>query len=599
MMIDENDGFFRIISDTDSHGVLGTAFAIKTFEVGNVYYLLTAYHVIAELYAKNEPIIVEDENGRCHSAIIVFPDYHSINFREFGQDYALLKMYSDVQYRTVEIAIVDSRSDCFVRGAISHYCTIFTSIDGKILGEESILGQEKKVLQIQLKNNTVFDTQSKYKPDQQVLRGLSGAPVLVEMEGENVCVGVIGNLERDYCGSLKYAVSMKCIIGDCLSQLNISYKLFNERTGDNISYSLDALVELVIGDTSDFLFADEQLEQEAWNKLSNLFYKGIFIDISLGKILQTQAFERYNAEVKCTLMYFYARIMLKRGKNKVAFETFERILKILSGVSGVTKVKLNTLICSRYAIEKKISRPKETLNAIRQAGDKIIYLPNASEDYVSYELSSMYGRGLTNLFSLNIDFSSQEKEDIIKIFSEHKNLLNSHPIKLCKQDVVNTSLQWYLCYWGIYKDSTPEVEYSVVCKGFIQSKQRKNSIFYIQSMISYGIFSAYNDRIVQAIKLLLLSAKLLHKERVQLDHEGIKQLLLILKEKYIALYTIFTLAYLAISDEQFLSKVDLFKIDLGVQSFGNILRCVNECYAIKFYDERIYNIDMDDIEMLL
>ncbi len=212
-----------------------------------------------------------------------------------------------------------------------------------------------------------------------------------------------------------------------------------------------------------------------------------------------------------------------------------------------------------------------------------------------YELSSMYGRGLTNLFSLNIDFSSQEKEDILKIFSEHENLLNSHPVKLCKQDVVNTSLQWYLCYWGF----TSGVECSVVRKGFFQSKQRKNSIFYIQSMISYGIFSAYVGQIIKSIKLLLLSVKLMHKERVQLDHEGIKQLLLILKEKHIALYTIFTLAYSSISDEQFLSKVDLFKVDLGIQSFSNILSCVNECYAIKFCSERIYKIDIDDVEMFL
>ena len=91
----------------------------------------------------------------------------------------------------------------------------------------------------------------------------------------------------------------------------------------------------------------------------------------------------------------------------------------------------------------------------------------------------MYGRGLTNLFSFNIDFTRQAKEDILKIYHEHKRLLDRKPQKLRKQDVVNTSLQWYIGFWGINNDFDMHSLSIAVNNGFRQSRIRKNSIFYI------------------------------------------------------------------------------------------------------------------------
>lgn len=519
-----------------------------------------------------------------------------MDYRKFGQDYAMLEMYSDIKYRTFEIAIIEERLECFVRGAIPHYSTIYTSIDGKILGVEKIFNQ-KKVLQIKLETDLIFDSQNKVIPEQEILRGLSGAPVLVDLNGGVVCVGILGNLERDNRGSLKYAVPMRTVEEDCLKQLNITYRLFNKNEKNNIFFQNEALIELAFGDTDEFLFSEEDLEQNAWNKLSDLFYKGIPIDTLLSNIIESDVFQKYNAEVKCAVLYFYARLLFKRSKNKLAFGVFHDITNMLSGVSSNTRIKMEALINSRSAIERKIELPNETLNAIRYAGEKIINLPNTSDEYVSNELASMYGRGLTNLFSINSDYSFQEREDLSKIYLEHSYLLKKNPIRLCKQDVVNTSLQWYLGYWGINKEFDIQRLSVAISDGFIQSKKRKNSIFYIQSMIAYGIWCALNNKAIQAVKILLLSVKLMNKEKVHLNHEGIKQLLLILKEKYLSLYAVFEIAYRTPMVAQFINKVSLFQVDLGVYSWESILRQVDELYMIKYNSRNIYCVELEDIKI--
>ena len=486
--MEENIGIFRVITEQNQERtVLGTAFAIKTlFEDKNTYYLLTAYHVISELEAKGHMIIVEDEDGISHSAVKIFPKELSKEYREFGQDYALLEIYSDIGYQEYEMAVRNRPSDCLVRGAAPHYSTIFTNIDGKILGEEKIFGQ-KKVLQLRLNTSLIFDEQNEFIPEQKILRGLSGAPVLVEAGGETVCVGVLGNLERDLRGSAQYAVPMKTIMRDCLEQLHIRYRVFDAKEKDSLVFHEEALVELVIGDTENFLFSEEELEQQAWNKLSDLFYKGIPVDILLRDIIKSDTFMKYNSEMQCALMYFYARLLLKRNNRERAFAVFSDISGMAGKVSAGTGNKLGALINCRRAIEKEIVTPDETLKAIRYAGDRVANLRGSSDIYIAYELASMYGRGLTNLFSIDVDYSRWEKEEVFKIYMEHKQLLESNPVKLCKQDVVNTSLQWYIGFWQLNHEFDLQSLSMAVRDGFSQSKKRKNGIFYIQSMIAHAI----------------------------------------------------------------------------------------------------------------
>lgn len=599
----KNSGIFKIITDNciaAGRCTLGTAFAIKIWGEDNKYYLLTAYHVISELSVKKLPIIVIDEEGRCYSAEKIFPETISAKYREFGRDYAVLIMYSDIHYQTYEIMDYSERVKCYVRGSIPHYTTVFTSINGNILGRESIVNQNK-VLQLSLDTRLVFDEDSKAIPEQKILQGLSGAPVFVEIEEKAICVGVLSNLERDSAGSVKYAVLMKTIIEECLDPLHIPYKIF-ERKNNNIDSEQknETFIELILENTDDFIFAEESLEQEAWNKVSDLFYKGMPVDSLLKEIIESNGFIQYSAEIRCTILYFYARILFKRSRRNDAFRIFQEISQMFPSVSQQTKEKLNVLIDSRSIIERKIEIPKETLRSIRYVGDKITNLSNASNEFIAYELASIYGRGLTNLFADNMDFSVQDKEELKKIYIAHENLLNSNLDKLYKQDVVNTSLQWYLGYWGIDKTFDLQKMDSAVRNGFIQSKKRKNNIFYIQSMISYGILKVFDNKNVDAVRILLLSVKLMHDKKIGLIHEGIRQLLLILKEKNLAIYAMFKLAYEIQQEELFLSKVELYRIDLENYSWGNILRQCNDIYILKFDKQaHIYNVDFEELKFFL
>ena len=137
-----------------------------------------------------------------------------------------------------------------------------------------------------------------------------------------------------------------------------------------------------------------------------------------------------------------------------------------------------------------------------------------------------------------------------------------------------------------------------VRNGFRQSKKRKNNIFYIQSMMSYGIMKAFDNKNIDAVKILLLSVKLMYDTKVRLIHEGIRQLLVILEEENLVLYAMVKLAYETQMDERFLKKIELYKIDLGIYSWENILQQVNELYELKFYNNKnIYNVDFDDLEI--
>ena len=138
-----------------------------------------------------------------------------------------------------------------------------------------------------------------------------------------------------------------------------------------------------------------------------------------------------------------------------------------------------------------------------------------------------------------------------------------------------------------------------VNNGFSQSKKRKNSIFYIQSMISYAILSLLNNEKVRAVKTLLLSVKLILSEKVQLSHEGIKQLLFILKEKCVPLYAVVELAYTMQMEYGFYSKVALYDVDLGKMSWESIVDQVNELYMIRFKNKKIYNVDIEDVKIFL
>lgn len=79
-------------------------------------------------------------------------------------------------------------------------------------------------------------------------------------------------------------------------------------------------------------------------------------------------------------------------------------------------------------------------------------------------------------------------------------------------------------------------------------------------MMSYGIMKAFDNKNIDAVKILLLSVKLMYDTKVRLIHEGIRQLLVILEEENLVLYAMVKLAYETQMDERFLKKSSCIKL---------------------------------------
>ena len=97
---------------------------------------------------------------------------------------------------------------------------------------------------------------------------------------------------------------------------------------------------------------------------------------------------------------------------------------------------------------------------------------------------------------------------------------------------------------------------------------------------------------------LCVSVKLMIHEKIQLSHEGVKQLLFILKEKYISYYAVVELAYRTQMDDRFFSKVSLYEMDLGRLPWERVVNEMNELYMIAYGNHiKIYDVDIEDVKI--
>lgn len=174
------------------------------------------------------------------------------------------------------------------------------------------------------------------------------------------------------------------------------------------------------------------------------------------------------------------------------------------------------------------------------------------------------GKGLTNFFGklMTNDFSPSIKDAISEILDLHTMLLQNYPVQLQKQDVVNTSLKWLTNLWSIHGAIDEKELSNDIKKGFEQSLKRKNSIFYIQSMNAYAISLLLRNEISRAFNTFFLVIDLLHREKISMSHEGVKQLFLYVKDKFPKYYMLIKLYYDNSSNiKLFAEKASFYTID--------------------------------------
>ena len=212
---------------------------------------------------------------------------------------------------------------------------------------------------------------------------------------------------------------------------------------------------------------------------------------------------------------------------------------------------------ARKTIESAVHDPQQDLDQIRVSGETIINLRGTNRLYNANEYASITGKGLTNIFGLlkEEDYSISVKKAIADVFDIHTELLKDNPLPLQKQDVVNTSLRWLTNLWGI-RVRTDEIQlHKDAIIGFQQSVKRKNSIFYIQSMIAYAISLLLQNQEIQATKSFFLVVLLMKIENISMRHEGIRQLFHYVKSKFPNYYEITVLFYKFSDDvKQFATK---------------------------------------------
>lgn len=592
--MNKTKGLFHVINEK-TEDILGTAFAVKQPNSTN-YYVITSYHVVAESLACGYQIIIRDENKICHSVRIISSQINTDEYCHPGKDYAVFELITNIQYDSFFIGKTEnSLQQCYIRGAGIHFRTDFTRISAMVLGTEKEDGI--KILNIQM---AVYssDNGNQLIRDQDVLSGMSGSPIVVNSGDREECVGVLGNVGSDRNGFIRYAVPISTILSDSCFLVSDPIVIQQNQYND-----IDIKINYLFGDDpNDFLFYDETMDQSMWKRLSNWFYRGIPIDDELCRILDSEEIKTYSGEVRMALYYYYSRLLYKRGQIESGRIALNKSLSLEKKVSQKSKEKLNALANGRLLIENnKFFRNAEQ---VRYAGFNITKIPDASDSYIAYETASLYGKGMINLFSIKDEFSSNEKEDIKKIYKEQLRLYDNHKIVLARQDVVITSVEWYIGLWGIDSSITDTFE-SLVRKGFNQSKIRKNDIFHIQSLIAYGIYLLQTGQVSCAMIILTLCAMLMRSLRIFKGHEGIAQLLRFLRLNYSKEYAALHIVYSSSTQSETISKLDIMNSEFAFASWKFIIE-----YAIELFQDlyahflcenkkTIYNVKINDIETRL
>ena len=603
--MDSLNGLFQVLNYRND--IIGTAFAISYLNEKNQYLLLTAYHVVSESIATKKVILLRSDEGSKFEAIVIYPQNISSKYREYGSDFAILKIDTAKVIDIFELKAFHQPHSCLVRGAIPYYDTMFTTLGGNFYWNEKIYSENtisKKTLQLSLKTKPVF-TDGKMKPldQQEILRGLSGAPIIVESNEKNICAGVMSYIFPDGSASQCYGVPSQNVI-DIFDIINMNLGI--PKNGDVLTdktfisnAELSSIANLIFEQPNIFSLENPDVEVETWNKISDLFYKGIAIDSVLEKIIYSNVSINYSNDAIIALRYFYARLLFKRGLTEKAFNEFYEVKNLFRKVSKVVVERMDALINVRsIAEDKKLNSSYNTIDKLKYAADKLINLSSVNDVYKAYEISSMYGRGLINIFSDSLDFSQSEKESICDLLRQHSAFLEKYPKKLCRQEIVNIAIRWLVNIWQLDSSIDYELFMEDISSGFRQSEIRKNSIFHIQSLIAYAILKLIVNETGNATTILLLVAHLMKKERLSLEHEGISQLLLYIKENYNKYYAVLgnCYLYLNVSETKIIDSCGHY-IDKNV--IRNSLEKENRIFNLNYLNNDLFMVQFNDLKYII
>ena len=537
---------------------IGTCFLAPIYSPSNPYhqFIITAFHTIAESFVYGRPVLVKDSNGRILSTIIEYPVSPSERPQGVGHDFSILRVNGGIPSEPIPCSNDTAPGSIFIRGLSQGLETRFSNVEGVLNGLE-----EGKIGPYKILDLTIPDFYRSYVPSNSgdesgdlfphdVWQGISGAPIILRSsEGKKLlyAMGVIVRLSRGAMAGRAYGVPISVIASVCKS-LGLLMELLQPHVSDK-----ESVVEhQFIGNLFQGL-EDPNTEMYLWDHISNLLYRGIPSDELLLNLLNNPG--EYNLG-PCDLPfveYFRARLMLKRGRLNHGLKKLDDASRKSEAASESVKRRIKALVESRLIVEDVSSNLVQRINRLSEIHGKLESLRDVSEKYIVAEIASLLGRGVISVFLNAHELDKKSMPELHRLILEHGTLLKYNPIELKKQDVVNTFMKCLSLLWGIQDSDNLVYDLTELSDiGFRQTKQRKNSIFYIQMLLNKAIAYWLGGKRYRALCMLFTAGKLLYLGNLTLNHEGISELFFYLKRELPecanALQKAYDLAAFGISD---------------------------------------------------
>ena len=349
-------------------------------------------------------------------------------------------------------------------------------------------------------------------------RGLSGGPcLLVHPDGGDeysYAIGVVtssapkGAVGRLYCASIE-ALDRLC------GRLGLVLEISETRR------SQERVSKAFLGEVLSGLYIPQK-EQQAWASLSNTFFHETAVLSELSKVRLAPGEYSLTKEDAPFVDYFIARLLLKKGKGKQADEYFKSAVIGASRIDSSSEQRLNALIAARRVAEQPLSGGwQQQFKRLRQATGTLEDLGGVPDSYKYVELTSLTGWQATKLFLRATKLDPDAVRELTALARGHRAMLKNIPEFKARQEVVSTALEILANFWdnsSINAESVASIE-----AGFVLSRVRHNSIFFIQMLMARAICHWQTGHLTLAVGFAMVISEAIKLHDLGYEHEGIGQ----------------------------------------------------------------------------
>lgn len=358
-------------------------------------------------------------------------------------------------------------------------------------------------------------------------RGLSGGAAVItpgEAGTTPFAVGIVKRVSEDGVAGRVYCVPMDRAAALC-SRNRLCLDLSDVRP------LIDIAPTILFGSICSNL-DDPRREQYAWDHISNLFFARENVEGLIRTAVNSPRASGISPADVPFLHYFWGRLSLKTGNYPAAAKHFQDAEHAAARAGGSAALRLRALIRARILADEAHSGPwKSRLRTLQQARNTLEGLRGAPDSYISAELASLIGWECEGLFKVAPELPPDAITALQTLVADHERLLVRDQVSAPKQLVVSTAMKVLGTVWGY----SPAADIAgalrqLAAKASVQATTRRNSIFYIQSVLMDAV-AAVVDNDDSAVSKLMFVGDLLRRHHLTVMHEGIAQLLVFLASR--------------------------------------------------------------------